>query len=229
MSLRRRPPDGNVRRVRNLGKNQIGTRTNKADRIVQVESSAELLLTRQLDRDPTVLDFQSQPETFAFLDDTGKKRTYTPDFQVWRVDGSVEIHEVTLTERRSKHGALRREAAAQRICSERGWIYIIHTPETLPGPTEAANLASLLRYRPAIYYSQTVCNAAYDRLLSGTHALLVGLIRDIAAAIALERPLVAGTLLHLLWHGDISTDPNILLFVDGTINRIVRVWREEAV
>jgi hypothetical protein len=224
--MKRRPPAGNTRRVRHIGSNQIGTRTNKANRIVQIESAAELLLTRYLDRDPTVLDFQSQPETFAFLDENSKKRTYTPDFQVWRVDGSVEIHEVTLEPRRSKPGALRREAAAQQICAERGWTYIVHTPETLPGPTEAANLASLLRYRPAIYYSQTVCNAAYDRFLPGTRTLLTDLIRDIAAAIALERPLVAGTLLHLLWHGDIQTDSSVLLFIDGTINRHVRVWRE---
>ncbi len=41
MSLKRRPPVGNVRRVAAIGQNMRGIMTNKTGRIVQFESSLE--------------------------------------------------------------------------------------------------------------------------------------------------------------------------------------------
>src|SRR2546429_9552424 len=100
MALKRKPPPGNVRRVAPIGKNLRYTITSKADETVQCESFQERKLTLLFDRDPTVQAYSSQPERFAFTDEEGHSRTYVPDFMVWRTTGEIEIHEVTLTERK---------------------------------------------------------------------------------------------------------------------------------
>ena len=164
MSLKRRPPLGNVRRVAAIGQNIRGIMTNKVGRTVQFESFLERSLLLRLDRDPTVEDYGSQPETFQFLDDRGKHRAYTPDFIVWRCDGSTEIHEVTLTSRRLQPAARLREAAAAAICQRRGWSYIVHTESDLPQGTELANLLALFRYRPSAYAHSAVAQAIVEHL-----------------------------------------------------------------
>lgn len=47
-----------------------------------------------LDADATVSKFSYEPLSVTYVDATGKKRRYVPDFVVLRVDGSVEMHEV---------------------------------------------------------------------------------------------------------------------------------------
>ena len=94
MSLKRRPPPGNIRRVAAIDGNLRGVMTNKTGRVVQFESFAERSLLLRLDRDPTVRDYSSQPETFQRVDTEGRPQRYTPDFIVWRGDGATEIHEV---------------------------------------------------------------------------------------------------------------------------------------
>jgi len=153
MSFRRKPPAGNVRRVRSNGQNLRGVITNKSGRLVQFESWLERALILRLDRDPSVWDYQSQPERFHFTDEQGRSRSYTPDFKVWR-RGQIEIHEVTLSRRRMRPDLQRRETAARRICSDRGWSYILHTEQTLPQPGELANLLALAGYRPTIYANE---------------------------------------------------------------------------
>jgi hypothetical protein len=147
MSLKRKPPEGNVRRVTSIGQNLRGVITNKMGRIVQFESFAERTLLLVLERDRSVIDYGSQPETFEFVDRYGKARRYTPDFIVWKENGEIEIHEVTRTERRGGTGACEREYAAQKICQARGWRYIVHTEQSLPQQTEVTNLLALVAYR----------------------------------------------------------------------------------
>ena len=151
MSLKRKPPLGDVRRVRSMGLNLPGVTTNKNGHTVQFESFAERILLVLFERDKTVLDYRSQPETFEFTDQDKKIRRYTPDFKVWRADGTIEIHEVTRTERQEQLRISEREAGARKICQERQWKYIVHTEQTLPQETEATNLLALLRYRLKAY------------------------------------------------------------------------------
>ena len=99
MSLKRKPPPGNVRRTVSVGGNFRGVTTNKRGHLVQFESEQERKLVLLLERDRTVADYRSQPETFQFTDASGRPRTYTPDFQVWRTSGLIELHEVTLAAR----------------------------------------------------------------------------------------------------------------------------------
>src|SRR5947209_17236474 len=141
MGLKRKPPEGNVRRVAAIGNNSRSTIHNKNGRTIQCESfGGERKLTMGFDRDPTVRDYQSQPLRIPYNDSEGKKHSYVPDFMVWRVDGSIEIHEVTRSERRHLPNAQRREEAAQEYCAEKGWSYVVHTEDSLPDDNETANL-----------------------------------------------------------------------------------------
>jgi hypothetical protein len=144
MAFKRKPPPGNVRRVVCLGANCRGITTTKRGRLVQFESEQERKLLLLLERDVTVADYCSQPETLTFATADGSLTRYTPDFQVWRTDGRIELHEVTLEARRQARGAPPpREVAAQALCQARGWHYLVHTDLTLPRGYEYANLDTL--------------------------------------------------------------------------------------
>ena len=68
MGLKRRPPEGDVRRVVSMGQNLRGVITNKENYTVQFESFAERTLLLLFERDRTILNYRSQPETFEFTD-----------------------------------------------------------------------------------------------------------------------------------------------------------------
>jgi hypothetical protein len=225
MALKRKPPAGNVRRVAPIGKNLRYAITSKADETVQCESFQERKLTLLLDRDPTVQEYRSQPERFAFTDTQGTSHTYVPDFIVCKTTGEVEIHEVTLTSRREKWSIAEREKAAREICRKRGWSYVVHTEETLPQATEEANLLALYRYRPTSYANPAVTAAVRARLGQEERKGLRVLIEDIAQALSLPRPVVISAVCHLLWHQIIEADlRNTLLFVNAALSTHIRVW-----
>jgi hypothetical protein len=58
-----------LRFISDQNKNTRGDITNKTGRTVQYESFNEFKVTLMLERDPTVLDYISQPETFEFFED----------------------------------------------------------------------------------------------------------------------------------------------------------------
>ena len=68
MVLKRKPPAGNARRVAPVGNNLRYTIASKANETVQCESFQERKITLLFDRDPTVQEYRSQPERFAFTD-----------------------------------------------------------------------------------------------------------------------------------------------------------------
>ncbi len=226
MSFKRKPPSGDVRRVRSTGKNIRGVITNKVGRLVQFESWAERALLLRLDRDLEVLDYQSQPETFIFTDETGKQRGYTPDFKVWRHDGDIEIHEVTLTKRQVRPEIRRREGAAHDICRSRGWQYLVHTEQELPQGSELANLLTLAGYRPTVYANPKVRQAAFEILDYSRGLDLVSLVSRLEKILNLSVSMVTAALCHLLWHGVLLTDFDKLLFDQGKLVPGVRVWIE---
>lgn len=225
MSFKRKPPAGDARRVRSIGDNLRGVITNKAGRPVQFESWLERGLILRLDRDPTVLDYQSQPESFTFVDDQGKPHRYTPDFKVWRQNGVIEIHEVTVSQRRLRPEIWRREQAARGICRARGWQYVLHTEQSLPQGSEQANLLALAGYRPAVYAHQGVRQAVYEQVAPHRPVGFAGLIQHLGRQLHLTEGVVTAALCHLLWHGELLTDFNQLLFDAGAIVTGVQVWR----
>ena len=224
MSLKRRPPVGNVRRVAAIGQNMRGVMTNKSGRVVQFESFLERSLLLHLDRDWSVQDYGSQPETFHFPDDQGKQHTYTPDFIVWRSDGSIEIHEVTLTSRRTRPAVRLREAAAVDICQKRGWQYIVHTEQDLPHGAELSNLLALFHYRPSAYAHTDVTQAALVHLSDGRPVGIHQLTHQLTAVLGQPQTSVAATLYHMLWYGRLQTDLCQPIFVQGRVAENVTVY-----
>ncbi len=207
-----------------MGSNLPGVTTNKNGHTVQFESFAERILLLLFERDKTVLDYRSQPETFEFTDRDKKLRRYTPDFKVWKTDGTIEIHEVTRTERQEQLRISEREAGARKICQDRHWKYIVHTEQTLPQETEATNLLALLHYRLKAYAHDTVIVAVLEHLKQNSTVQLHRCVEYIAHQLDLAEPLVFTTLCHLLWHGEISTDLQKLLIFDSAFAPSATVW-----
>ncbi len=223
MGLKRKPPDGNVRRVAPIGTNSRSTIRNKNGRIIQCESfTGERKLTLRFDRDPTVKDYQSQPMRIPYPGE--EAHTYVPDFMVWRVDGSIEIHEVTRSERRLLPNAQRRENAAREYCCKKGWRYVVHTEDSLPGDNETANLLELYMFRPTIYFRSDVAAALHEKLSNGTRLSLPLLIQEISQERGLPVGVVSPGLYHLLWHGKIETDLCSLIFIDGAPLSRTLIW-----
>lgn len=228
MAFKRRPPQGDVRRVVSTGKNIRGVVTNKAGRIVQFESWNERTLLLRLDRDPNVKDYASQPEVFEYVDPQGKKHQYTPDFIVWQVNNQTEIHEVSTSQQRKRSNIYQREMAGERICRERGWLYIVHTEKSLPRGTELANLLALYRYRPSCYTNQLVADFVIEQLSQGGPRQMHNLITQVATILDIPQPesIITGILGHMLWHGQISTDlqSKLLFDIDCEFATGVKIW-----
>ncbi len=228
MTLKRKPPTGNVRRVAPIDNNLRYAVASKADETVQCESFQERKLTLLFDRDPTIQEYRSQPLQFVFTDAQKKTHTYVPDFMVWKTTGEIEIHEVTLTSRQEKMSIQAREKAAREICQMEGWSYVVHTEETLPQAMEEANLLALYRYRPTIYSHPAVTAAVRAHLSNGEPRGIYLLIAEVAPELSLPQPTVISALCHLLWHRVIDTDlTSRLLFVNAALAPYVQVQLSE--
>ncbi len=227
MAFKRKPPAGNVRRVVSIGKNCRGITTNKCGRLVQFESDQERKLILVLERDATVRDFCSQPEIFSFSAPDGRRSHYTPDFQVWRTDGQIELHEVTLAARRQIHaGVPPREGAAQALCQQRGWRYLVHTDQTLPVGYEYANLDCLSAFRAAIYADSRLVAWWRDHLAG--HGYLHPHTILLHAAPEQDRGRLVSTLSHLLWHNVIQMDWHRPLFWCDDFHPTAQIWLSAA-
>ena len=219
MAFKRKPPPGNARRVRSQGSHVCGVTTNKRGRLVQFESEQERKLILLLERDTTVTDYISQPETLHYCDSRGRRRTYTPDFQVWRLDGQIELHEVTIEARRQASESLPpRETAAQTICQQRGWSYHIHTEQNLPTGGEYANLDCLSPFRAKIYTSPPV-TAWWLQQLTGRGPIHPQVVLPQGAVGELLNGLY-----HLLWHNQIAMDWRHSLLQNGHFSPTASIW-----
>lgn len=224
MAFKRKPPDGNVRRVQTNGTGVRGVITNKAGRIVQFESFAERSLLLRLDRDPNVTDYRSQPEQIVFKDEKGKEHRYVPDFQVWYEDGGVALHEVSMSHRQQRGKLQARHQAAHQLCEHRGWQFVLHSEADLPTGSELANLLALWRYRPRRYLEQTVWDYMVMLLDDGQIHTLTDIAHQIATNSQHSLPVVASTLYHALWHGDLCMNWDQLLFLDAMPHPEATIW-----
>lgn len=221
MSINRKPPANNVRRVRSFGGNLCGVVTNKRNRIVQFESYAERSLLLSLERDHCVRDYSSQPETFVGCYSGGKVKRYTPDFIVWYADGRTAIHEVTRSTRRTAPQQQMREQLAREICKERSWEYVVHTEMTLPGEREVANWLAVYPYR-ARGYAQANIHKAIQRVRTPI------VIRDLVSQIKEQEQVpdeqVWNALYHYLWRDVLKTDWRQMIFKNGYRELMCEVW-----
>lgn len=225
MNMKRKPPKGNVRRVISLGNNFRGVTTNKRGHLVQFESEQERKLILLLERDPSVADYVSQPETLLFSDEKEHQRKYTPDFQVWRVNGRIELHEVTIESRRESRESLReREAAAQLICQERGWQYVVHTDQTLPSGCEYVSLDFLSAFRAECYVDVEVGDWWLGKLRGRGQVHPKFMMNH-------EQNPMAGILLSslysMLWHNKIEMNWHQPFFRQGDFHPQARIWLPE--
>ncbi len=206
MPIKRRPPADNVRTVQSHGGNLRGVTVNKTGRSVQFEYFREMKLILLLDRDTTVRDFCSQPETFEYYDRNGKLHHYTPDFRVWRTDGRVELHQVIRKAESNTLYAVDRKRAMDAICSERGWTYHVHIEDELLTETELANLQALAFYEAGVYANPQVEAAARERLANGVRMPLVTLSSSIADQLGIDELEATAALCHMLWHSALDVD-----------------------
>jgi len=227
MGFKRKPPENNVRRVAAIGDNSRYAITNKNGETVQCESHTERKLALRIDRDRRVKNYRSQPLRISYIDSEDKLHTYVPDFQVWRWDGTIEIHEVTLSQRRLLPNAQSREKAAQEYCDKEGWRYVIHIESSLPNDTEGANLLALYAYRPSVYSRADVAQAVIEKFGIGQHILLRQLISAISQDLELPSATVSAAIYHLIWHGKLATDLRSLIFVDGAPTTNTYIWLPE--
>ena len=223
MAFKRKPPPLNVRRVRSLGTNFRGVTTNKRGRLVQFESELERKLILLLERDTSVADYISQPETLTFRDKKDRPRSYTPDFKVLRTDGCIELHEVTVQSRRENKASLKeREAAAQAICHQRGWRYLVHTDETLPNGYEYANLDFLADFRGQVYSNPDAVAWWMGQLkihpIGHPRSLLV------QGGSTLDSGHLLNSLYHLIWHGVVQITWDQPFIWRGDFHPAVHIW-----
>jgi len=226
MNMKRKPPTGNVRRVISLGNNFRGVTTNKQSHLVQFESEQERKLILLLERDPLVQDYVSQPETLTFIDEKGRQRRYTPDFQVWHVNGQIELHEVTVQSRRESHNSLpEREVAAQLICQQRGWQYVVHTDQTLPLGFEYSSLDFLSAFRAQCYADVEFADW-WEGKLQGQ-----GQVHPRFVINQMEQNLKADVLLsnlyNMLWRGKVEMNWHQPFFWQGDFHPQARIWLPE--
>jgi len=223
MNMKRKPPIGNVRRTISLGNNFRGVTTNKQGHLVQFESEQERKLILLLERDPLVADFVSQPETLIFIDGKGRQRRYTPDFQVWRVNGQIELHEVTIQSRRESRESLQeREVAAQLVCQERGWRYIVHTDQTLPSGFEYASLDFLSAFR-AQSYGEVEAGGWWTGKLKGQgHVHPKFVINQLGQN--LKASVLLNSLYHMLWYSEVEMNWREPFFWHGDFHPQARIW-----
>ncbi len=225
MISRRRPPQGDQRRVQPIGDNLRGVVTNKKGVTVQFESELEHRLILLLERDHSVANYRSQPEKLLYIDDKGKRHTYIPDFKVWLVNGIIQIHEVTVLQRLENSNHLQtRTRMGRQICESRSWQYILHTDVTLPQGAELADLIALFRFRARAYQNSLVAQAAHRILEEVGRIELSHLVSLLASELDLPRGQVCSALGHMLWHKQLEADFSKLIFIDASPAPNTFVW-----
>ena len=226
MALKRRPPAHNTRRAKTNTKNVWGVMTNQKNETLQFESDKEKTLALTLLCNKAVSEVISQPMRIPFTDGDGQSHTYTPDYLVRYLDGHTEIHEFSMTHARMRPEIRRREEAGRKYCEDQGWDYVIHTEQTLPSATKTANLKTLRRYGPSSYFDPAIANCILSLLADGARVPIDQLAWQVAEILNVPLPWVNSTIFHMLWHGQLSTDMEILLFIEGTPNPRARIWKE---
>jgi hypothetical protein len=227
MRIQPKPPPGNVRRVASFGGNSISIFINKRGELIQTESFNERRLTREWEQNPKIYNYRSQPETFYYTDSRGVERSYTPDFKVWWVDGTIEIYEITIRYRKENMESLReRERAARKICKARDWRYICITEDGLPSLTKDCNLQALEPYRSTDFANENVKNAVLDELEKGGRRNLCELIEAVCVLLELPYQIVFSAIFHMMWQGTIITDFERLILDEALPAEDVYIWLE---
>ena len=194
-----------VRQVRNHGNNIIGYFPSlKMGRMVAFESTIERDLLFLLDYEPHVKSFAEQPLTVTYWEET-KRRSYTPDFKVEFTGGQTGLVECKPQRFVSKEVNLKKFAAGEAWCAERGWHYEVITDEALRHGFRLENvkfltrfarhqLPLLLKYRIKAFVDAQESAPSIDQVIEG---------------ITSESPaIVRATILQMAFHNELALPLN---------------------
>jgi hypothetical protein len=223
--MKRRPPKNNKRLVRSSGINIRRFFVNNDVETTQGESHGEFGYALRLLRNRRIAKVISQGIVLEFVDKKGKKHTYTPDFLVYLKSGEIEIHEVTLTSRRTKLEIQRREAAARKICEEKGWRLVIVAENEFPGLTEWANLDFLYCFKAESCKISEIFEAVLKHIPQDSSPVFAErFTQQISESISFEMGEVRKTLYYMLWHCILDTNIEKLIAEADQFRPQTQIW-----
>lgn len=134
-----------VRSVSNRGGNVIGYYPSiKVERLIAFESTIERDFLYFLDFEPHIASYSEQPFAITYLDN-GKKRTYTPDFEVSFTDGSHFLIECKPEELLDSAKNQPKFSAGRAWCHEHSWEYEVVTDSMLRRGYRLRNVKLLMQ------------------------------------------------------------------------------------
>jgi hypothetical protein len=101
--------------------------SEKLNRLVQFDSTLELLILRQLDTDPRIVDYQEQPMRVPYELD-GEASSWVPDIIALTVEGAIVIEAKPL-DRLGDFSNWVKWSALARYCEQHGFGFWIGSPE----------------------------------------------------------------------------------------------------
>lgn len=181
---------------------------------VRFESLLERQYLLSADHDPSVVSLSAQPLALLWpaktASDAGKSlRSHVPDFFCRYTSGDGGLVDVRRPDKADDpHFTLTR-----KFCSEVGWQYTVFTGVKSP---QAETLEWLSGYRmerftPAADTRETLLNSfsPESSLRSGVHAA--------SRTTGMNRDVILGYALHLLFHGHLHYDPALPLTLESAI------------
>ncbi len=224
--MRTKPPPGNVVRSRTSRKNfKFDFLSGKDEAFVQAGKWLVRLLALLFERDKTVKRYRSYPLIIIYKDAKGVDKQHIPHYEVERIDGSIEIHDVISSKQREQKSKQLRERAVEHYCHNMGWKYVIHTEITLPDATTAVNLYTLYGYAATIYCEDEVWKALLEDLEIGHKVKIHEISASIASDFGIPRGSVVATICWMIWNGELNTNMSVLLFIEGEVNKAAIAWR----
>lgn len=103
-------------------------RSGKLGRLVQFDSELELVMLRQFDADPRVIDYQEQPLTIPYVVG-GEAHEYTPDLIVQLTDGRAFVVEAKPLEFLGDFTNWMKWASLARWCDQHGVGFWVGSPQ----------------------------------------------------------------------------------------------------
>lgn len=166
----------------------------------------------------------SQPERIEYQDETGKQRTYVPDFEITPPGGRPQIHEVSLEMRRSDPRISQREQAGKEYYQAKDTDFVVSTDRILPNPTEWANLEVVYCFRAPSSAEPAAVEVVIELLSEQSPQPLRELVDAVSNKTDLPDGRVVSTICHMIWKRKLSINNDALMFVHGQLSRKSRVW-----
>lgn len=179
---------------------------SKLNRLVWYESRLEMVILKQIDFDPLLIDVLPQPFVLHYRDAKGSA-SHTPDYLAWYRDGSRRVFNVKPAKFVHKPNNQRAFAACAEACRAINWQY---STQAEPPPQYFANLSWLAGYRRRPPHFETYASAIIEGIGAGT--TIGSLLPDLGPP-ALVRPV----LFYLMWVRQIDIDMHSVLSDESSV------------